>query len=393
MNTLSTPTIQPQTLTKIGVIGGGQLAWMMGMEAASLGVSLFVQTPHTTDPAVAFASETILAAIDDATATAKLATRCDVITFENEFVDLNALSKLAEQGACFRPRLQALSLLLDKYDQLSYLEKIGLPVPAFQLLTAENNQTIDHNLGYPVVLKACRYGYDGQGTFIIKNPEELSQTWAKFNYPPMLLQKFVPFERELAVIAARSVTGEVVVYPIVETVQKNQVCHRVIVPANINKTLSEQIEAIAKTLLNSLQVIGVFGIELFLTSEGELLVNEIAPRTHNSGHFSLDACETSQFKQHLRAVSGLPLGNTALNCSGAVMVNLLGFETANSDYSQKRQKIAEIPNTFIRWYGKTASRPGRKLGHVTVLIHTENDQNIEQEAKTIADKIESFWYS
>ena len=392
MNTRSTPTIQPQTLSKIGVIGGGQLAWMMGMEATSLGISLFVQTPETDDPAVPFATETILAKIDDATATAKLANHCDVITFENEFVDLNALSKLVEQGICFRPRLSALSLLLDKYDQLIYLEKIGLPVPEFQLLNPENGKVIDHNLGYPVVLKACRYGYDGQGTFIVKNADELSEIWAKFKYSTMLLQKFVPFERELAVIAARSVAGDVAVYPIVETVQKNQVCHRVIAPANINKTIAEAAEAIAKTLLNSLQVIGVFGIELFLTSEGKLLVNEIAPRTHNSGHFSLDACETSQFKQHLRAVSGLPLGNTALKCSGAIMVNLLGFETANSEYLEKRQKIAEIPNSFIRWYGKTASRPGRKLGHVTVLIQTENDQNIEKEANAIADQIESIWY-
>ena len=393
MNTLSIPTIELQTVTKIGVIGGGQLAWMMGMEAASLGVSLFVQTPHATDPAVPFATQTILGAIDDSTATAKLAKYCDVITFENEFVDLNALSQLAEKGVCFRPRLQALSLLLDKYDQLNYLEKIGLPVPLFKLLTPENGKIIPHNLGYPVVLKACRYGYDGQGTFVINNAEELAQTWAKFNYPPMLLQKFVPFERELAVIAARSVTGDVAVYPIVETVQKNQVCHRVIAPANINKSIAEAAEAIATTLLNSLEVIGVFGIELFLTTEGELLVNEIAPRTHNSGHFSLDACETSQFKQHLRAVSGLPLGNTSLNCSGAVMVNLLGFETANSDYLEKRQKIAEIPNSFIRWYGKTESRPGRKLGHVTVLIHTEPHENIEEKANKIADEIESIWYS
>lgn len=393
MNTRTIPTIEPQTVTKIGVIGGGQLAWMMGMEAASLGVSLFVQTPHTTDPAVPFATQTILAAIDDFTATAELAKYCDVITFENEFVDLNALSQLAEKGVCFRPRLQALSLLLDKYDQLSYLEKIGLPVPLFQLLTLENDQIINHHLGYPVVLKACRYGYDGQGTFIINSSEELSQTWEKFNYPPMLLQKFVPFERELAVIAARSVTGDVAVYPIVETVQKNQVCHRVIAPANINKSIAEEAEAIAKTLLNSLEVIGVFGIELFLTTEGKLLVNEIAPRTHNSGHFSLDACETSQFKQQLRAVSGLPLGNTSLNCSGAVMINLLGFETANSDYLEKRQKIAEIPNSLIRWYGKTESRPGRKLGHVTVLIHAETHESIEEKANKIADEIESIWYS
>ncbi len=393
MNPLSTVPFPPQTVTKVGVIGGGQLAWMMGMEAESLGISLVLQTPHTTDPAVPFATDTIFAAIDDATATAELATRCDVITFENEFVDLDALSKLAEQGVCFRPRLQALALLLDKYDQLCYLQKINLPVPEFQALTQEDPPALDHNLGYPVVLKARRYGYDGQGTFIIKNQEELETTWAKFHYPPMLLQKFVPFERELAVIAARSVAGEVAVFPVVETVQKNQVCHRVIAPAKLPETVIKKAEAIAKTLLNHLQVIGVFGIELFLTSDGELLVNEIAPRTHNSGHFSLDACETSQFKQHLKAVSGLPLGSPALKCSGAVMVNLLGFETAQSDYLEKRQKIAEIPNSFIHWYGKTESRPGRKLGHVTVLINTENSEKIQEEAQAIADQIELIWYS
>jgi 5-(carboxyamino)imidazole ribonucleotide synthase len=205
--------------------------------------------------------------------------------------------------------------------------------------------------------------------------------------PSFLVEEFVPFDRELAVIAARSVNGEVVSYPVVETQQEQQVCRRVIAPADITPDQGAVIEAIAHTLLNSLQVVGIFGIELFLTAEGKVLVNEIAPRTHNSGHFSLDACETSQFEQHLRAVCGLPLGNPALHCPGAVMVNLLGYENSHSDYQRQRQQLAAIPGAYVHWYGKTESRPGRKLGHVTVLLEQPN-----REAANIAQTIDSIWY-
>ena len=203
-----------------------------------------------------------------------------------------------------------------------------------------------------------------------------------------LLEKFVPFERELAVIAARSEKGEIVTYPIVETQQVAQVCRRVLVPAEIPRAVAAEIEAIAHTILHGLEVVGVFGIELFLTADS-VVVNEIAPRTHNSGHFSLDACKTSQFEQHLRAVCDLPLGNAALNCDGAVMVNLLGYEYAEDDYLAKRQKLQQIPQAHVHWYGKAASRPGRKLGHVTVLLDTQN----RSEGGAIAQKIESIWYS
>ncbi|MBC1215639.1 ATP-grasp domain-containing protein, partial [Trichormus variabilis ARAD] len=147
-------------------------------------------------------------------------------------------------------------------------------------------------------------------------------------------------------------------------------------------------EAIASTLLNSLEVVGVFGIELFLTADGRVLVNEIAPRTHNSGHFSLDACATSQFEQHLRAVCGLPLGNPSLQCAGAVMVNLLGYENSQSDYQSQRQQLAAIPQAHVYWYGKTESRPGRKLGHVTVLLNNHNQTTAQELAQTV----ESIWY-
>jgi 5-(carboxyamino)imidazole ribonucleotide synthase len=177
---------------------------------------------------------------------------------------------------------------------------------------------------------------------------------------------------------------------VVETQQENQVCRRVLAPADIPATVQAEAEAIAHTLLNSLQAVGVFGIELFLTADGKVLVNEIAPRTHNSGHFSLDACETSQFEQHLRAVCGLPLGNPALNSAGAVMVNLLGYEQSHSDYLEKRQQIAKIPQAQVHWYGKSEARPGRKLGHVTVLLSAQTAPR--EQALAIAQEIEAIWY-
>jgi 5-(carboxyamino)imidazole ribonucleotide synthase len=162
----------------------------------------------------------------------------------------------------------------------------------------------------------------------------------------------------------------------------------VVVPAEISPDIVTEIEAIAHTLLNSLQAVGVFGIELFLTTDGKVLVNEVSPRTHNSGHFTLDACETSQFEQQLRAVTGLPLGSSALKCKGAVMVNLLGYEYSQDDYLDKRQKLASLPGTFVHWYGKAESRPGRKLGHVTCLC----DSQQRSEALLKAKEVESVWY-
>jgi len=382
-------------MKRVGVIGGGQLAWMMADAAQKLGIELVVQTPSGGDPAVSIAQEIVFAAVDDANATEILAKKCDVITFENEFVNLDALSVLEKQGVCFRPRLNALTPLLDKYHQRCYLRDLGLAVPQFFAVEeTENLKSQIEYLGFPVVLKSRRHGYDGQGTFIIKDSATLEaklshETITKTaNQSLFLLEEFVPFVKELAVIAARSLDGEIVIYPVVETQQEQQVCRRVIAPAEISPDGVAQIEAIAHTLLNSLQVVGVFGIELFLSADGKVLVNEIAPRTHNSGHFSLDACETSQFEQQLRAVCGLSLGNPSLQSPGAVMVNLLGYENSDSDYQNQRQQIAEIPQAHIHWYGKTQSRPGRKLGHVTVLLDNQN----REQAIALAQTIESIWY-
>jgi len=371
-------------IQRIGVIGGGQLAWMMAKEARQLGLDLIVQTPSSSDPAIAIAREAIFAPIDDPQATAKLATRCDVITFENEFIDLKALQNLAAQGVCFRPRLEALVPLLDKYDQRCYLQTLGLPVPQFSLLS----QKATEGQNFPVVLKARRHGYDGKGTFIVSSQGELEDLWQRLGRPSMLLEQFIPFERELATIAARSATGEVRVYPVVETQQEEQVCRRVFAPAEVSSTVQSQVEAIAATLLADLDVVGVFGIEFFLTADDKVWVNEIAPRTHNSGHYTLDACEISQFEMQLRAAANLPLGSPAMNCDRAVMVNLLGYEQSEGDYPQQREQMAQIPNAFVHWYGKSQSRPGRKLGHVTVRL----DRGDRRCPIAIARQVESIWY-
>jgi 5-(carboxyamino)imidazole ribonucleotide synthase len=386
-------------MKRVGVIGGGQLALMMADAAKKLNIELVVQTPNRNDPAVGRANDAVFASVDSAIATGILAEKCDVITFENEFVDLEALSVLAELGVCFRPRIEALAPLLDKYDQRCYLRDLGLPVPKFFDIDGYKSaqekslksQVVE--LGFPVVLKARRNGYDGQGTFIINDFDELLRRLDFENIkspksqPLFLLEEFIPFERELAIIVARSVLGEVVAYPVVETQQEEQVCRRVIAPASIAQEITGEIEKIAQILLDSLEAVGIFGIELFLTADGKVLVNEIAPRTHNSGHFSLDACKISQFEQHLRAVCGLPLGNPAFLCAGAVMVNLLGYDGQIED-QKKLENISKIPKAHLHWYGKSESRPGRKLGHVTVLL----DNNNREEALAIAKTIELIWY-
>lgn len=369
---------------RVGIIGGGQLAWMMADAVKKLGLELIVQTPQADDPAVAIATQTIFAAIDDAAATAQLVRLCDVITFENEFIDLTALSPLAQQVP-FYPSLQSLAPLLDKYEQRSYLNRLNLPTPKFVALSEGADLS---QFGFPVVLKARKHGYDGKGTFIAKTRSHLEQLLNELGNEAQqwLLEEFVPFDRELAVMAARSLTGEVVTYPVVETQQVEQVCRRVwVLPQE--PAIVEQVEAIARTLLNSLDFVGIMGIEFFLV-EGKVWVNETAPRTHNSGHYSLDACVTSQFEQQLRAVCGMPLGAPTLQYAGAVMVNLLGYESAVGDYRSPRQQLEQIPQAHVYWYGKSTARPGRKMGHVTVtLAATDREQ-----ALAIAQSIESIWY-
>ena len=372
----------------VGVIGGGQLAWMMAQVAPRENIDLWVQTPSENDSAVNLAKGVIFAPVASATATAQLAKHCDVITFENEFVDLPELQKLANQGVCFYPRLSSLSPLLDKYDQRCFFREQDLPVPDFKAYQHPNDFA---SFSFPVVLKARRHGYDGQGIVIVKSAPQLKDVLIQFEQTPLLIEEFIPFERELAVIVARSITGEIKIYPVVETYQHNQVCRWVIAPTQLTDAQITTINAIAIKLVEALDYVGVLAIELFLTQEGKILINEIAPRTHNSGHYTLDACDTSQFAMQLQAITGQKLGSVDLKSRGALMVNLLGYESSSSDYLRQRKAIEKL-EVYVHWYSKTESRLGRKLGHATTLLNAESPAKLEQEAKLMIDKIESIWY-
>ncbi|PZO43330.1 MAG: 5-(carboxyamino)imidazole ribonucleotide synthase [Pseudanabaena frigida] len=382
------------TRQQIGVIGGGQLAWMMAIAAKRLGIELTVQAASPEDSAVTVSDRVIYGKVADANATAQLAEYCQAITFENEFVDLVALQKLidraGDRGLLFLPKLETLAISVDKLNQRQHFRDHHIPTPKFYSVDTEKNLlAAAEKLGYPLVLKARRHGYDGKGTWVIANEKELRSAWESMHQAPAIAESFIPFERELAVIVARSESGEIVIYPVVETVQTNQVCRRTIAPARINLSISEKVEAITKQIVTTLDAIGVFGIEFFLTAEAEISVNEIAPRTHNSGHYTIEGCQTSQFEQLLRIVSGKPLGNVSMVAPVAVMVNLLGFENASgtdADYLDKRMAIASFPNTHIHWYNKKLSSVGRKLGHVTILAETHDI------AIDISDRIESIWY-
>ncbi len=377
----------------MGVIGGGQLAQLLGIAAQKLGIPMIVQAASPADPAVAVAEAVIWGSVADTQATGQLLKRCPVVTFENEFIPLPELQKLDPQGSRFRPSLSTLEPLLDKLHQRRFLAQLGLPVPDFypleEVLDSENLS----GLGFPVVLKQRRQGYDGQGTQILHDRSALQQALNPHKGIPFLLEEWIPFERELAVIVARGLSGEIQVYPVVETVQLDQVCRHVLVPARIPAETEAQIKSMAADLMEKLGAVGVFGIELFWVPpphpKAGIWVNEISPRVHNSGHYTLEACRTSQFEQHLRAITSLPLGDPSLNCAGAVMVNLLGYEHSASDYAEQRQRLAGIPDAAVHWYHKTPSRPGRKLGHVTVCLSTESSLH---QAEAIVSKIESLWY-
>ncbi|NMF85468.1 5-(carboxyamino)imidazole ribonucleotide synthase [Nodosilinea sp. P-1105] len=379
----------PPTVQRVGVIGGGQLAWMMGPGAKSLGLELVIQTPDPEDPAVAIAQHTILAPITDVDATAVLASQCDVITFENEFIDCAGLQPLVKQGTMFRPGLELMALVLDKLHQRQFFQQMGLPNPRYVFLDGGEAPEVllakAETVGFPLVMKTRRLGYDGYGTFVVADRSQLTAAWQTSGRAPVLLEEFVPFKQELAIVVARSVSGELALYPAVETQQVNQICRRVVAPAPVSPAVMDRMATLARTLVNGLDLVGVMAIECFLTEDDQVLINEIAPRTHNSGHYSLDACVTSQFEQQLRAISDRPLGPTDLTCDQAVMVNLLGLDASDATHQERLANLKAIPQAQVYWYGKSP-RPGRKLGHVTQCLRADAD------SARVAATIERLWY-
>lgn len=357
----------------LGILGGGQLARMTIQAAADLGLDVIVAERAPDSPAARLASGSVVfrAGWNDGRALAALARRAPLVTLENEFVDAAVLARLEALGARVLPSPACVGTVQDKLRQKEALVRAGLPVPRFRAIeAAEDVAGAGAELGWPLMLKARRDGYDGYGNALARDAEEARAAAARLGWPrrTLLAEAVVPFERELATIVVRGLDGQSAVYPVVETRQdpERHVCREVLVPAPLADGLDGDAARLASRAVEAVHGVGTFGVELFLLADGSALVNELAPRPHNAGHYSIEACATSQFANHVRAVLGLPLGSPSLRAPAAAMVNLLGGGNPRPGRAQIAAALG-VRGVYVHLYGKTDSRPGRKMGHVTAL--------------------------
>lgn len=347
----------------VGVIGGGQLARMMIPRAIELGFELRVLAE--TEGMSASLAATAVGDYRDAATVLEFARDVDVITFDHEHVPQDVLAALVEAGVAVHPGPAPLAVAQDKILMRQELTRLGLPVPVWASVSnaAELDVFIADNGGRAIV-KTPRGGYDGKGVRIVAAASEVADWFEAGN--PLLAEELVSFTRELAQLAARRPSGEVALWPLVESIQLDGVCAEVIAPApSAQESLSEAAAEIARTVAERLGVTGVLAVELFETTDGELLINELAMRPHNSGHWTMDGAVTSQFEQHLRAVLDLPLGATAARSPWTVMINILGGPTIGTIAERYPLALANQPAVKFHEYGK-APRPGRKVGHVNM---------------------------
>jgi 5-(carboxyamino)imidazole ribonucleotide synthase len=358
----------------VGVVGGGQLGRMMGEAAGPLGVELLVSDPTPDCPAAPVVRDQVVGDFDNYEAIRTLAERADVLTFEIELADPDAMERVGEEtGTPIHPDPGTLRTIQDKLVQNRALEEGGLPIPEFRGVdTAADLREAGEELGWPVMLKAREGGYDGRGNRPVEGPEAADQALEEIGGAAMA-EEFVDFERELAVMGAVG-DGETRAYPITETIHEEEILRESVTPARIDDEVRSRAREVAFDVLDILDGRGVYGIELFETADGEILVNEIAPRPHNSGHWTIEGAGCSQFEQHVRAVLGWPLGDTTLR-SPAVTANLLG-DVTDPQIAELAgtEAILETPEAALHWYGKRESRPLRKMGHVT-LTDDEGDRD------------------
>lgn len=352
---------------RIGIVGGGQLGRMLAFEAKKMGFIVHVVDPTPGSPAGQVVDSEITAGYSDAEATEKLAEKSDYITVEIEHINSDTLQDLVDKGISVNPTPKTISIIKNKLAQKEFLKKARIPVAPF--VAVENKEDIlkaAKKFGYPFLLKSRFDAYDGRGNSLIKNKKDIDTALKKFGNRELYVEKFVPFEKELAVMVARSTKGQIVAYPVVETVHKNNILHIVYAPARVDEKIARKAKQLAVKTMKHLKGAGVFGIEMFLTDNGNVLINEIAPRVHNSGHYTIEACATSQFAQHIRAITGLPLGSTEMLVPSAVMINILG-ERKGPLQIEGLEKALRIPHVSVHIYGKKDTKVERKMGHVTAI--------------------------
>jgi 5-(carboxyamino)imidazole ribonucleotide synthase len=353
----------------VGVVGGGQLCLMLAQETRRKGLpyDLIAVDPTPDSPARPFLKDQILADFKDHDAIVRMAQRADFITFEIEQANSATLEGLEKSRKIVHPSPATLRIIQDKLAQKTFLRSKGLPVPDFRPIGGKDDlMAALKDFGTPALLKARTDSYDGRGNRLIKSPEEADEALAAFNGRALMLERYVDFAMEVSVIAARGTTGEIRTYPLGENLHQDNILLTTIVPARVEPSTVKDAEDVARETLKALQGAGVFGIEMFVDRKGGILINEIAPRVHNSGHYTIEACRTSQFEQHVRAITGMPLGDTSL-LYAAVMVNILGSPEIRGPYVfEGVEAVSSIPGAHVHLYGKKESAPKRKLGHVTL---------------------------
>ncbi|MFB6267609.1 MAG: 5-(carboxyamino)imidazole ribonucleotide synthase [Halodesulfurarchaeum sp.] len=348
----------------VGVIGGGQLGRMLAEAATPLGIDVVALDPTPNCPAVPPATDQIEAEFDDEEAIRALAERSDVLTVEIELADPDALQSVsADLDVPAHPHPDTIRMTRDKLSEKRRLDAADIPVPAFAAVDSERAlRDAFQALGSPLMVKARRGGYDGRGNAIVESVAEATNRFGSLD--GLVAEELVPFERELSVIGVRGV-GDRRCFPVAENVHEAEILRETLVPARTDDSVRRRAQEVAEGVLNVLDGRGVFGIELFETGDGSVLVNEIAPRPHNSGHYTIEGAVTSQFEQHLRAVLGLPLGGTGLRDPTA-MANLLGDGQESRPASVTGvESVLELGDVHLHWYGKRTVRPLRKMGHLT----------------------------
>lgn len=358
---------------KIGLIGGGQLGQMMILEAKKMGFIVNVLDPTQNCPAHTLVDEHIVADFDDENAIRMLASKSDVITYEFEHIGADILETLEKEGVPVYPTAASLKVIQNKFKQKLLLKENKIPVPDFLPIDSMEQMSLAANeFGYPFMLKSCTGGYDGKGNFVVKKSEQLFTGFQSLGGGklPLMAERFFPFIMEISVLACRALNGDIQIYPVAENIHHDSILFETRVPANIKEETKNQSMELARCVMEIFEGVGMFCVEMFVDKDGNIAVNEVAPRPHNSGHYTIEGCVTSQFEQHIRAVCGLPLGLPTL-LRPTVMRNILGEEGyEGKTLIEGADECLAIKGAMLHIYGKENSKPKRKMGHITVTAPT-----------------------
>jgi 5-(carboxyamino)imidazole ribonucleotide synthase len=353
--------------SRIGLMGSGQLGRMFAIECRKMGYRVHTFSPERDTPTGQVSDSEICAPYEDEAAVRAFASGVDVLTFEFENIPVQSID-WASEHCTVRPTGRLLHICQHRLREKTFLKQNGLPVTEFAHVASEAELlSAIGAIGLPAVLKTAAFGYDGKGQRLIRPETDMAAAWLEFEGQPAVLEAWVPFEKEISVIVARGLRGELATYPVCENVHSNHILDITLAPAPLPEQTTKQASALAIRAAEALELVGVMAVEMFLLSDGKILINELAPRPHNSGHFSFNASVTSQFEQQLRAVCGLPLGSTA-SLRPAAMANLLGDLWSNGEPDW--HAAAGIPEVKIHLYGKASPKPGRKMGHLVAFGDT-----------------------